>query len=204
MLFRSLLQERQRFLPRLQIASFGQLKIRKTQFAIGGYAATHHCEIAGVRCGPIARQHSAALNAMIRYLLMGDVSRFFTRHVATAAVRRIGVVLAHESRRSMAGEASASKVAHPLFRGRGVVRIMASSAGKPIPTLFLARALQKRFPLAGCSALRTQLSRVHEMRDLVREILTRSKRRQGSPRKIDRYFSFKMTLQTYRVSLSRG
>ena len=52
------------------------------------------------------------------------------------------MVFTDETRRSMAREALASKVANPLFRRHRGVRIVTSGASKPVPALPLAFALQ--------------------------------------------------------------
>src|ERR1700722_14300453 len=104
-----------------------------------------------------------ALNAMIRHLLMGHVSGLFPRHVAAATVEHLRVMLADEGRLSVTGEAPASEVAYPLLGGGRTVRIMTRRAGKPVSTLSLTLALQQSFPLAGCSAVRTQLAGVNKV-----------------------------------------
>src|ERR1700722_14689513 len=100
---------------------------------------------------------------MICHLLVGHISGLFPRHVAAATVGYLRVMLANKGRLSVAGEAPASEVPPPpLGRGR-TVRVMTRGAGKPVSTLSLTLALQQRFPLAGCSAVRTQLAGVNKV-----------------------------------------
>jgi hypothetical protein len=75
----------------------------------------------------------------------------------------------------MATEASAAEVAYPLFSRRGAVRVVTSDAGKPVPALPLAFALQECFPLAGSSTVRTQLPGVNKVSYIIGEILAREK-----------------------------
>jgi hypothetical protein len=84
------------------------------------------------------------------------------------------MVLADKGWRSMADETSAAEIAYPLFAGRRVMRIVTSSAGKPVTAFLLTLALQQSFPLAGCSALRTQLAGANKVGCISREILTGS------------------------------
>src|ERR1700722_1543377 len=110
---------------------------------------------------------------MVGHLFVGHVSCLLTRHVALATIRLIGVVLAYECGRSMAGETTASEVAYPLLRWRRAVRIVTSGASEPVPALPFALALQQSFPLARRPARRTQLASVDKVSYIIRKIVAR-------------------------------
>ena len=139
---------------------------------------------------------------MIGDLFVCHVAGLFPGHVAAAAVRLIRVVLADESRLSVAGKTSASKVCDSLFGWRRSVRVVTSDTGKPVSAFFLALALQQSFPLTGCSALGTQLARVNKVSYVIGEILARQEHRQGTSGRTNRSLALEVTLQANRVSLA--
>jgi hypothetical protein len=73
----------------------------------------------------------------------------------------------------MTSETTASEVAYPLFRWRRAVWVVTSGASKPVSTLSLAFALQKRFPLARRPAIRAQLAGKNKVGYIIREIFAR-------------------------------
>jgi hypothetical protein len=96
----------------LWVTIFGKLKVSEPQITVTGWTAAYQSQI---RRGLAHLRGWAALDAMIGDLLMSHVAGFFPGHVAAAAVRLIRVVLADESRLSVAGKTSASKIGDPLF-----------------------------------------------------------------------------------------
>jgi hypothetical protein len=112
------------------------------------------------------------------------------------------MVFGNERRRSMADEASASEISDPLFGRRGMVRVVAGSAGKTISALSLALTLQQRFPLAGRSGVRAQLSGVNEVSYIIGKIFAGREVSKGASCNIDHGLAFKVTLQADRVPLA--
>src|SRR5271163_575272 len=100
---------------------FGELKVSEPQITVTGWTAAYQSQFRGA-FGYLFGW--TALDAMIGDLFVCHVAGFFPGHVAAAAVGLIRVVLADESRLSVAGQTSASKVGDPLFRWRRRVRIV--------------------------------------------------------------------------------
>jgi hypothetical protein len=89
---------------------FGELEVSEAQTTITGRTA-YHSQLRGA-FGYLFGW--TALDAMIGDLLVCYVGRLLPGHVAAIAVQLIRVVLADESRLSVAGKTPASKVRDPL------------------------------------------------------------------------------------------
>ena len=135
------LQQGHRAMPCFLIAEVGHLEIGQTEVTVACGPAAYQgqvCRVLILR----GRRRWTALDAMVGHLFVGNISGFFAGHVAAATVRLIRMVRGDESRRTMAGETTASKISDPLSGSRRIVRVVASGAGETISTLSLALTLQ--------------------------------------------------------------
>ncbi len=188
-------------MPCFLIAEVGHLEISQAEVPVAWCSAAHESQVCCV-LGLRGRWRWTALDTMVGHLFVSHVCGFFAGHVTADTVRLVGMVFGDEGRFSVTGEASVSKINASLFDRRRTVRVVAGGAGKTISALSLALTLQKRFPLAGRSAVRAQLSGVNEVSDIIGKILAGEESSEGASRGIHDSFAFKVTLQADRVSLA--
>ena len=74
----------------------------------------------------------------------------------------------------VADNALAAIKADALFGRWRAMWIVTGGAGEAIPAFLLAFAFQQRFPLAGGATCRAGLIFMHEIRNVIKEIITRA------------------------------